>query len=95
MNELLEKLRDESKHEGTSFPFWLIIEPRKNLRKDSQSIQNIASMIIGVFFSRKDAQDFLDRTRYNFSKYATVYCHSGYNSLDWRKLYETKKLTKE
>jgi hypothetical protein len=75
-----------SDNEGTAYPFWLIIDPRQNFETGNAGLHNIASMVHGVFFSRKDAQDFLDATRYNFSKNAKVYCHSGHASKDWRDL---------
>ncbi len=63
--------------EGTSFPWWAIVDPRQNMSMD---IDVAAGQITGPFFSRKDAQEFLDRTHYNFSKRARVYCFSGYYS---------------
>ena len=84
--EIIEKLKNNDP-EGTSYPFWIIIDPKQNFETGNQGLHYIASMIHGIFFSRKDAQDFLDATRYNFSKNAAVYCHSGHESEDWRKLY--------
>ena len=67
------------KHEGTAEPWWLIIDPRQNLEtKNEQALHNIAGMITGPFFSRVEAQNFLEHTRYNFGKNAHVFCHSGY-----------------
>jgi len=90
MEELLKKLRTAGP-EGTSYPFWIIIDPRQNFETGNQGIHNIAGMIHGIFFSREDAQDFLDKTRYNFSKHAKVYCHSGHESGDWRSLFKQPK----
>ena len=87
MEEVIKKLNTTEK-ESTAYPFWIIIDPRQNFEVDNQGLHNIASMIHGIFFSRKDAQDFLDRTRYNFSKNAKVYCHSGHTSKDWRGLFK-------
>ena len=53
--------------EATAEPWWLIIDPRQML---SLSCHTVASMITGPFFSREEAEDFLKRTRYNFSKRA-------------------------
>lgn len=68
-------------NEATSYPWWIIVDPRQSFRCNPHEI---ASMITGPFFSRKEAQDFLDATRYNFSKRAVVYCASGHNSRQYR-----------
>ena len=86
METIIEKI-NSTDHESTSFPFWTIIDPSQNFKTGNQGLHNIAGMITGVFFSRKDAEDFLTATSYNFSKNAKVYCHSGHNSDDWRKLF--------
>jgi hypothetical protein len=64
-------------NEGTSCPWWMIIDPQQNFSKQRDACHVIASMITGPFFSREEAQTFLDRTRYNFGKNAVVYCASG------------------
>ena len=79
-------MKISDKNEGTAYPFWIIIDPRQNFKVNSDGIYNIASMITGVWFSRESAQEFLDRTRYNFSEHARVYCHSGTYSNDWIEL---------
>jgi hypothetical protein len=56
------------KVEGTRSPYWLIIDPRQNMNKNTDGVYNIAGMITGLFFSREEAEDYLKRTRYNFSK---------------------------
>lgn len=76
---------DTDNHEGTSYPWWIIIDPRQNFNVDEDGVYNIAHMITGPFFSRKEAQSFLDSKRYNFSKNAKVYCHSGYSSIQYKK----------
>lgn len=60
--------------EATRSPYWIIIDPHQSFRCDPH---DIASMITGIFFSRKDAADYLHGHRYNFGKHAVVYCHSG------------------
>jgi len=86
MEKILEKLNNTDK-ESTAYPYWIIIDPRQNFRCD---IHEIAGMITGIFFSRKDAQNFLDNKSYRFSKNAKVYCHSGHESADWRSLFFSK-----
>lgn len=74
MADLKITLTVSDKNEGTRAPWWMIVDPRQNMRCD---LYEAASQITGPFFSRKEAQDFLDATRYNFSSRAKVYCHSG------------------
>ena len=80
----MNKIKLSGDNEGTSYPFWIIIDPQQNFVVNNQGLHNVASMITGVFFSRKSAQSHLDARRYNFSKNAKVYCHSGYYSYEWR-----------
>lgn len=60
--------------EGTRAPYWVIIDPTQNMSCD---IHEAAAQFTGIFFSREDAQRYLDGRRYHFSKRAKVYCHSG------------------
>ena len=78
------ELEISEKNEGTSDPWWIIIDPKQNFNTDDNGLYAIAGMITGPFFSRESAQEFLDRTRYNFSKNAHVYCHSGYYSDEYK-----------
>lgn len=80
-------------NEGTAFPFWIIIDPGQNLRKDNQGLHNIAGMITGVWFSREAAEEYLKNHSYNFGHGARVYCHSGCYSKDWIEL--TNKLKEQ
>lgn len=82
MDDLKITLTVSGKNEGTRSPWWMIVDPRQNMRCD---IHEAASQITGPFFSRKEAQDFLDATRYNFSSRAKVYCHSGCYSWQYDK----------
>ena len=65
---------DTVNNDGTRSPYWLIIDPRQMM---SPNIGDVASMITGPFFSRKEAQDELDRRHYAYSKRAKVYGLSG------------------
>lgn len=76
------KLEVSDENEGTDSPYWLILDPRQMLKLN---VYALASMITGPFFSRAEAQRHLDARRYNFSKHAVVYCHSGY----WSHQYKT------
>lgn len=72
---------DESDNEGTSYPWWFICDPRQNMRAD---LAEAAMSIRGPFFSRKEAEDELKATRYNYSKRAQVWCGSGYHSRSYK-----------
>lgn len=73
MKEIAETLKNAD-GESTRSPYWLIIDPRQMLERDVCAVVN---MITGPFFCREDAEEFLRRTRYNFTPYAVVYCLSG------------------
>lgn len=85
--DIIQKLNEQD-CESTSYPYWIIVDPQQNMSKD---IHCAASQITGVFFSRSSAEEFLEGTRYNFSKHARVYCHSGYYSWDWRVFFLKKQ----
>ena len=76
-------MKISEKNEGTSYPFWIIIDPKQNFNTGIQGLHNIAGMITGVWLSREAAQSYLDGHRYNFGPNAKVYCHSGCYSSDW------------
>lgn len=84
-------MKISEKNEGTSYPFWIIIDPEQNFSKCNQGIHNIASMITGVWLSREEAEEHLKARRYNFGINAKVYCHSGYWSNDWKELSDMLK----
>lgn len=86
-------MKISDKNEGTSYPFWIIIDPHQNFSKGSQGLHNIAGMITGVWFSRETAEEYLKNHRYNFGEGARVYCHSGCYSGDWIEL--NKELKKQ
>ena len=80
LKELVEELVS-SNNEYTRSPYWMIIDPKQMFRLNAHYV---ASMFTGPFFSRKSATDFLNKTRYNFSSRAVVYCCSG----TYSKLYD-------
>lgn len=80
-------IKISAKHEGTSYPYWIIIDPRQNFKTNENGIYNIARMITGIWFSRESAEEFLKKTRYNFSENAKVFCHSGNYSEDYVNFY--------
>jgi hypothetical protein len=73
------------KNEGTRAPWWAIIDPTQNMRCD---IFEAARQITGPYFSREEAQGFLDATRYNFSARARVFCFSGCYSRQYDKAFK-------
>lgn len=82
LTEIVETLSNADS-EATESPYWLILDPRQMFRCN---VHELASMITGPFFCRKDAENFLKATRYNFSKHANVYCLSGYYSQKYKDL---------
>ena len=74
--EIIETLKNAD-NEATKAPYWLILDPKQNMDCD---VYGLASQISGIFFCREDAQNYLDAHRYNFSKRAVVFCHSGHYS---------------
>jgi len=81
----MNSIKTEGDNEATAFPFWIIIDPRQNM---SCSVDEVASQITGVWFSRKSAKEYLGSHSYNFSKRARVYCHTGNKSCDYREAIE-------
>ena len=93
MQEIIDALKNADP-ESTSYPYWLILDPKQMLRLDPHYL---AGMITGPFFSRKDADMYLKKTRYNFSKNAVVYCASGCYSEKYKEFYRSifpDKITK-
>ena len=73
------------KNEATASPYWLILNPWQNMACD---IYNLAGQITGPFFSREEAEDQLQRTRYNYGKGAVVFCMSGCYSGQYDRVYK-------
>ena len=89
MNEIEKTLKESGEkrlNEGTSRPYWVIIDSRQNFQLGERGLYNIAYMTTGIFFSREDAQNYLSGRHYNFSKHAKVYCHSGHASWKYKEL---------
>jgi len=80
VEQIIETLKSAD-NEATRSPYWTIVDPYRQLFElGDRGIHTVASMISGLFFSREDAENYLRATRYNFSKHARVYCHSGHHS---------------
>lgn len=77
MNDEIKETLRNADNEATRAPYWLILDPKQNLRCDPHVM---GFGIAGPFFCREDAEDYLKATRYNFSKRAVVYCLSGHYS---------------
>ena len=82
----------EDLNEGTSSPYWLILDPKQNMACD---VDYLASMITGPYFSRAEAERILKAKRYNYSHRACVYCLSGYLALQYQSLLRTGNLSKD
>jgi len=82
MKEILETLKNAD-NEATRAPYWLILDPDQNMSCD---VYNLSSQITGLFFSREDAQEYLETKSYHFTKRAVVFCLSGHHSYKYEKL---------
>lgn len=78
--------------EGTDIPYWLIIDPKQNMRL---SLHAAADQITGPFFSRHEADAHLEQRHYAFSKRARVYCHSGHWTTEYKKAIREKRASKD
>ena len=86
--EIIETLKGAD-NEGSRAPWWSIIDPKQLFELDHHKV---ASMVTGPFYCRKDAEEFLQRTKYNFSKHARVFCHSGCYSKKYENLCRALKI---
>lgn len=75
--------------EATAHPYWMIIDPRQMMKP---AVGDVASMVTGPFFSRQEANNWLDRCRHRFSDRARVYCASGLCSDGWRSICSDEQL---
>ncbi len=92
LRDLLASCFDKDKCEGTAYPFWIIIDPKRVPLSNYRSrIHHIAGSVVGPFFSREAADDLLKWKSHHFSKHAVVYCSSGHASEEWKKLIEMAK----
>ena len=82
------QLEVSGESEGTRYPWWVIIDPKQNMRCN---IHEAAGQVTGPFFSRESAEEFFNRTRYNFGPKAVVYCLSGYCSSQYSRAMEAGK----
>lgn len=84
MIEVTVQVSEEN--EITDAPYWLIIDPEQMMKP---SVDHVAHMITGLFFSRKEAEEHLEARRHAFSSKAVVYCHSGHAANQWREAWHT------
>ena len=73
------------KNEATASPWWVIVDPKQMMKPDPYYV--MMSMVTGPFFSREEAQRFLDAKRHRFTERAVVYCASGYDSYQYDQAY--------
>jgi hypothetical protein len=79
------ELEISDKNEHTSSPWWIIVDPRQNFKVNDEGVNNIAHMINGPFFSREEAESVLRYRAHHYSKNARVWCHSGYETIQYSK----------
>ncbi len=68
------ELEVSTEHEGTSVPYWLILDPHYATRNAAA----MANDIVGPFFSREEAEDVFNSIRHKLSDGAKVFCLSGH-----------------
>ena len=73
-------------NEGTSAPWWVIIDPKQMMKPDPYAV--MIGMITGPFFSRMEATNFLKAKRHHYTSKAVVYCASGCDSYQYAKAYK-------
>ena len=78
--ELLRSLVEipHQDNEATASPWWVILDPKGSGVGISGT--KIGPMIDGPYFSREDAEAYLEAKRYNYGKNPVVYCLSGHTS---------------
>lgn len=92
MQEIIETLTT-CDNEFTNAPYWLIIDT--NEKTEIGGFREVAAMITGPFFCRKDAQDYLDSQRHNFSSGAKVFCKSGHQSAKYLRLWRSVESSRD
>lgn len=86
--EPLVAVAAEPDNEITSWPFWLVIDPRQTF---SARVGDVASMIKGIFFSRKDADAHIEAKRHRYGSRVGVFCCSAHDSWQYKALYEASR----
>lgn len=90
LDEVCETLRNTD-NEGTESPYWLVIDPGRT-RNMKTTITQITCCVDGPFFSRKDAEEYLEARRYDYSNRAGVWCASGHHSRKYKALCRELKI---
>lgn len=75
----------EEEKNGFGNPYFVIIDPRQMFKKN---IENVASMISGLFFNRDRAENYFKARRHIFSDRARVACLDGSFSKVYRSAFE-------
>lgn len=79
------ELEVSEKNEGMASPWWVIVDPKQMMEPSCYTV--MIGMVTGPYFSREEAQEYLDNHRYNFSRRAVVYCASGCYSGQYNRAY--------
>jgi hypothetical protein len=77
-----------SDNEATDRPVWWILTPRFGGGSNTAAM---LSSVLGPFWSREEAQAWLDAKRYRFSAKAKVYCGSAHHNPELRKLFDLSR----
>lgn len=76
MSEVILSHGEET--DGTSYPYWCICQ---------KAGLGMIAMLDGIWFNRKDAEDYMKAKAHNYPKTAFVYCFSGCHSWHMKELY--------
>ena len=80
-------------NEGTSYPWWMIIDPDAITASVTDTVGEIGmGAVTGPYFSREEAERALETHRHNYSQRAVVWCASGYRSEQYRTQIDRKTI---
>lgn len=78
------------KTEATSYPWWIVIDASKIIpccpdeddecAVPSVSWRSVANNVYGPFFSREEAERFIERNKHNLGKDTICYCMSAWDT---------------
>ena len=87
--KLLVEIELSDDVEGTSYPWWMIVDPVQNMSKDPAVA--VMNQITGPFFSREEADRVFQSTRYRYgaawscwlwlARTRVVLCCNGFKSI--------------
>lgn len=80
--DALASVVSHTDNEATSYPWWAIV---------TNGLRGWLCVHAGPWFSREAATEYLNAKAYNFPKSAYVFCFSGHESADYRRLVDAAR----